>query len=83
MFLKGKSIAVLLGYLAALVTLGSIALHGVGVVSGPREPVHLTVLMLLILALRIAWLGVFVRALFRFWRWGQQPKLDIEVEPAS
>jgi hypothetical protein len=77
MLLKGRSMAALLGCLAALATVGSIAVHGVGVMSGPREPMHLTVLMLLILVLRIVWLGVFVGALFRFWRWARQPKPDM------
>lgn len=77
MLLKGRSVAVFLGCLAALATLGSIAVHGAGVISGPREPVHLTVLMFLIPVLRIVWLGVFVRALFRFWQWIRQPKPDV------
>jgi hypothetical protein len=83
MLLKGRSIAALLGCLAALATAGSIAVHGVGVISGPREPIHLTFLMFLIVVLRITWLGVFLWVLLRFWKWARQPKPNIEVVPAT
>ena len=71
--LKGRSAGAILGCIAALATLGSIAVHSVGVISGPREPIHLTILMFLIPVLRIAWLAVFVVALVRFWRWARLP----------
>jgi hypothetical protein len=83
LLLSGRPIAAVLGCLAALATLGSIAVHGAGVVSGPREPVHLAVLMFLILGLRIAWLAVFVWALFRFWCWARRPRPDVPAVPAT
>ena len=79
MLLGGKSVAAIVGSVAALATLGSIAFHFAGVISGPREPIHLTILMFLIPGLRIAWLAVFVVALVRFWRWARLPSPEVSI----
>ncbi len=82
MLLEGKSVAAIVGSVAALATLGSIAFHFAGVISGPREPIHLTILMLLIPVVRIAWLAVFVAALVRFWRWARLPRPEVSIAAA-